>query len=144
MCVLEAKDLPVKNSYVKLKLGKSKSKTRTLRDTCDPVWNEECVFKVQDGANEELVVSVMFDHNDDGDGGGECLEGNKDCLLGEVRIPVGSVACEDKQILPPTWFSLDCCNNTGKFVNIYCGLLICFPLFYAYHSPFSHCFFPLS
>ncbi|XP_028791827.1 C2 and GRAM domain-containing protein At5g50170-like [Neltuma alba] len=116
VCVLEAKDLPVKNSYVKLKLGKLKSRTRILRHTFNPVWYEEFVFRVHD-AHEELIVSV-FNHNDESVVANGCLD-----LLGEVRIPVGSVACEDKQTLPPTWFSLEC-PKSGKFVNIYCGKIL--------------------
>lgn len=100
MCVLEARDLPaVKDSYyfVKLKLGKSKSKTcMVLTNTNNPVWNEEFVFKVRD--QDVLVVSVLNSHH---------------FLLGEVRIPV------KKQLtLQPTWFSL----QTDKFLNKYCGL----------------------
>ncbi|KAK4264395.1 hypothetical protein QN277_025576 [Acacia crassicarpa] len=120
VCVLEAKDLPVKNSYVKLKLGKFKSKTRILRHTSNPVWYEEFVFRVLDAAHDELVVSIL-NHNHEP----VVVNGGLD-LLGEVRIPVDSVASEDKQILPPTWFSLEC-PKTEKFVNIYCGLLNLFP-----------------
>ena len=46
--VLEAKDLSVKDSYVKLQVEKHKSKTRILRNTMMPVWNEEFVFRVHD------------------------------------------------------------------------------------------------
>ena len=63
MYVLEAKDLSVKDSYVKLQVGKHKSKTRILRNTMMPVWNEEFVFRVHD-MDEELVVS-LFHHDDD-------------------------------------------------------------------------------
>ncbi|KAK4264394.1 hypothetical protein QN277_025576 [Acacia crassicarpa] len=117
VCVLEAKDLPVKNSYVKLKLGKFKSKTRILRHTSNPVWYEEFVFRVLDAAHDELVVSIL-NHNHEP----VVVNGGLD-LLGEVRIPVDSVASEDKQILPPTWFSLEC-PKTEKFVNIYCGKIL--------------------
>ena len=61
--VLEAKDLSVKDSYVKLQVGKHKSKTRILRNTMMPVWNEEFVFRVHD-MDEELVVS-LFHHDDE-------------------------------------------------------------------------------
>lgn len=110
VCVLEAKDLPVKDSYVKLKLGKFKSKTRILRHICNPVWNEEFVFKVHDHNNNKEDVLVVS--ND-----GESI------LLGEVRIQVAFVASQDKQTLPPTWFSLET-PKSGEFFNKYCGKIL--------------------
>lgn len=121
VCVLEAIDLPVETSYVKLKLGKLKSKTRTLSHTSNPVWYEEFVFRVHD-ADDELIVSV-FNHDDES----VVINGSLD-LLGEVRIPVRSVASEDKQTLPPTWFSLGT-SKSGKFVNKYCGWFVSFSMF---------------
>ncbi|TKY73549.1 C2 and GRAM domain-containing protein [Spatholobus suberectus] len=116
VCVLEAKDLPVKDTYVKLRLGKFKSKTRILRNTCTPVWNEEFGFRVHD-AEDVLVVSVVNDNN-------ECsvTNGYAD-FVSEVRIPVGSVAFEDKQTLLPTWFSLES-PKSGKFFKKYCGKIL--------------------
>lgn len=116
VCVLEAKDLPVKNSRVKLKLGKFKYKTRILKNTFNPIWNEEFVFKVKDIAEDVLVVNVV-NHSD---------QSKVVDFVGEVRIPVGSVGFEDnKQILPPTWFELQCSNKNGKFFNKFCGLFPC-------------------
>ncbi|KAK7350649.1 hypothetical protein VNO77_09496 [Canavalia gladiata] len=116
VCVLEAKDLAVKDSYVKLRLGKFKSKTRILRNTSTPIWNEEFVFKVH---NEEdvLVVSVV-NHSDECRVTNGCVD-----FVGQVRIPVGSVAFEDKQTLLPTWFSLQS-PKSGKFFNKYCGKIL--------------------
>jgi len=120
VCVLEAKDLPVKNSRVKLKLGKFKYKTRILKNTFNPIWNEEFVFKVKDIAEDVLVVNVV-NHND---------ESKVVDFVGEVRIPVGSVGFEDhKQILPPTWFELQCSNTNGKFFNKFCGWFSCIYFF---------------
>jgi hypothetical protein len=122
VCVLEAKDLPIKNSRVKLQLGKFKYKTRLSRNTFNPIWNEEFVFKVKDIAEEVLVVTVVNDHSDD-----ELKVINRDVVdfVGEVRIPVGSVGFDqnsNKQILPPTWFSLQCSNKSARFFNKFCGL----------------------
>lgn len=119
VCVLEARDLPVKNSRVKLKLGKFKYKTRILRNTFSPIWNEEFVFKVKDIADEVLDV-ILVSHNDEP----KVINGSVVDFVGEVRIPVGSVVSEDnnKQILPPTWFSLQCLNKNGKYFNKFCGL----------------------
>ncbi|KAI5407185.1 C2 and GRAM domain-containing protein At5g50170 isoform X1 [Lathyrus oleraceus] len=121
VCVLEATDLPVKNSRVKLKLGKFKYKTRILRNTFSPIWNEEFVFKVKDIADEVLDV-ILVSHNDEP----KVINGSAVDFVGEVRIPVGSVVSEDKnkQILPPTWFSLQCLNKNGKYFNKFCGKIL--------------------
>jgi Ca2+-dependent lipid-binding protein len=111
--VLEAKDLPVKDSYVKLKVGKHKSKTRISRNTLQPVWNEEFVFSVHD-TDEELLVSVFHHFEEPSVFNGS---GN---LVGRVWIPVWSVAAEKNQTLPPTWFSLEK-PKAGKFINKDCG-----------------------
>lgn len=94
---------------MKLKLGKFKSKTRILGHTCNPVWNEEFVFKVHDHNKEDVFVVSIVNHD------GESI------LIGEVRIQVAFVASQDKQTLPPTWFSLET-PKSGKFFNKYCGL----------------------
>ncbi|KAA8542249.1 hypothetical protein F0562_023615 [Nyssa sinensis] len=106
---LEGRDLAVKDSYVKLQFGKFKSKTRVLRNTINPVWNEEFVFRVHD-MDDELIVSVY--HHDD-DSGFFNVSGD---LVGRIRVPVWSVAAEENQNLPPTWFSLEN-PKTLKFIN---------------------------
>ncbi|KAF5476729.1 hypothetical protein F2P56_003438 [Juglans regia] len=111
--VLEAKDLPVKDSYVKLRVGKKKSKTRILKNTIVPVWNEEFVFRVH-GTDEELVVSV-YHHAEEP----KVFSGSGN-LLGRIWIPLWSVAAEKNQTLPPTWFPLER-PKTGKFINENCG-----------------------
>ncbi|XP_042950527.1 C2 and GRAM domain-containing protein At5g50170 isoform X3 [Carya illinoinensis] len=111
--VLEAKDLPVKDSYVNLQVGKHKSKTRILRNTIVPVWNDEFVFRVH-GTDEELVVSV-YHHVEEP----KIFSGSGN-LLGRIWIPLWSVAAEKNQTLPPTWFPLER-PKTGKFINKECG-----------------------
>uniref|UniRef100_K7KL01 C2 and GRAM domain-containing protein n=1 Tax=Glycine max TaxID=3847 RepID=K7KL01_SOYBN len=113
-----AKDLPVKDTYVKLRLGKFKCRTRILRNTSNPVWNKEFGFNVH-GAEDMLVVSVVNHDNIN-----ECRVTNGSVeFVGEVRIPVGSVAFEDKQTFLPTWFSLES-PKSGKFFNEYCGKIL--------------------
>ncbi|XP_028100497.1 C2 and GRAM domain-containing protein At5g50170 [Camellia sinensis] len=97
--VLEGRDLAAKDSYVKLQIGKHKSKTRVLRDTTNPAWNEEFAFRVQ-AMDDELVVSGY--HHDDNSG---FFNASGD-LMGRVRIPVWSVVAEENHNLPPTWFSI--------------------------------------
>lgn len=112
--LFQAKDLPLKNSYVKLQVGMFKSKTKILKNTTNPVWNQEFLFRVHD-VDEEVVVSV-FHHEDDS--GFFNLSGE---LMGRVRIPVCSVAAEDNQILPPTWFSIERRPKNGKCFGQDCG-----------------------
>ncbi|XP_017972261.1 PREDICTED: C2 and GRAM domain-containing protein At5g50170 isoform X1 [Theobroma cacao] len=114
--VLQAKDLGVEDIYVKLQVGKFKSKTRTLRNTLNPIWNEEFVFRVHD-VGEQVVVSVF--HHDDDSG---FFNASKD-LVGRVRIPVWLIADEDNQTLPPTWLSLEK-PKTGRFINKDCGKIL--------------------
>ncbi|XVF11154.1 hypothetical protein REPUB_Repub08aG0001500 [Reevesia pubescens] len=111
--VLQAKDLAVEDTYVKLQVGKFKSKTRCLRSSFNPVWNEESVFRVND-VGEQLVLSVFHHHDDSA-----FFNASKD-LFGRVTIPVWLVADQDNQTLPPTWLSLDH-PKTGKFINKDCG-----------------------
>ncbi|EEF51927.1 conserved hypothetical protein [Ricinus communis] len=111
--VLQAKELPVKDSFVTLQIGKHNSKTRVLKDSANPVWNEEFVFRVHD-TDVDLVVSV-FNYNHDHRGSGD--------LLGRVRIPVCSISAENNHSLPPTWFSLEK-PLTGKFINMDNGKIL--------------------
>ncbi|KAL0356246.1 UNVERIFIED_CONTAM: C2 and GRAM domain-containing protein [Sesamum radiatum] len=100
--LLEGRDWAVKDSYVKLRLGKYKSKTRVLRNNENPFWNEEFVFRAHD-LNDELVVSV-YRYDDHEPGFFNVSAGE---LVGRVKIPVWSVATEENQNLPPTWFSVE-------------------------------------
>ncbi|KAK4394820.1 C2 and GRAM domain-containing protein [Sesamum angolense] len=100
--LLEGRDWAVKDSYVKLRLGKYKSKTRVLRNNENPFWNEEFVFRVHD-LDDELLVSV-YRHDDHEPGFFNVSAGE---LVGRVKIPVWSVATEENQNLAPTWFSVE-------------------------------------
>ncbi|OMO77406.1 C2 calcium-dependent membrane targeting [Corchorus capsularis] len=114
--VLQAKDLAVEDTYVKLKVGKFKSKTRTLRNALNPVWNEEFAFRVHD-VGQQVVVSVFHHHDDSG-----FFNASKD-LVGRVKIPVWLIANEDNQTLPPTWFSLEKPKH-GSFKDKDCGKIL--------------------
>ncbi|RVX18655.1 C2 and GRAM domain-containing protein [Vitis vinifera] len=107
--VLEGRDLCVEDSYVKLQLGKFKSKTRVLRRSRNPVWNEEFAFRVHD-VGGELILSVL--HHDDDSG----FFNSSNELVGRVRIPVSAVLAKENQTLPPTWFSLER-GRSGKFIS---------------------------
>ncbi|KAL4347535.1 hypothetical protein GQ457_17G019330 [Hibiscus cannabinus] len=108
--VLQAKDLPVQATYVKLQVGRLKSKTRTLANTLSPVWNEEFVFRVHDVGAQQLVASVFHLQHD------SALFNAPKCLLGSVAIPLCLVADQHNQTLPPTWFPLHK-PKTGNFIT---------------------------
>ncbi|XP_073124085.1 C2 and GRAM domain-containing protein At5g50170 isoform X2 [Henckelia pumila] len=116
--LLEGRDLAVEDSYLKLKVGKFKSKTRVLKNTKNPVWNEEFVFGVHD-LQDELVVSV-YKHNDHEPGFFNVSTGN---LVGRVKIPLWSIVEEENQNLPPTWFSVHRSKNV-KSIDGDCGKLL--------------------
>ncbi|KAH9322295.1 hypothetical protein KI387_016934 [Taxus chinensis] len=106
--VQEARGLPAKDlngfsdPYVRLHLGKIKARTRVIRKTLDPSWNEEFTFKVED-LSEQLVVSIWDDDrffNDD--------------FLGQVKIPVSTVLDAEKQTMPLTWFPVQARASKSK------------------------------
>ncbi|KAF3639337.1 C2 and GRAM domain-containing protein [Capsicum annuum] len=115
--LLEGEDWAVEDSYVKLKVGKFKSKTRVLKNTRNPIWNEEFVFRVHD-LEEELVISVYQHHDNSG-----IFSNVYGDLVGKVKIPVWSVTAEENQTLPPTWFSLQK-PKSAKSVDKYCGKIL--------------------
>ncbi|MBA0718491.1 hypothetical protein Golax_006238 [Gossypium laxum] len=118
--VLQAKDLAIHDTYVKLQLGRFKSKTKTSSNTSNPVWNEEFVFRVHD-VGDQLLVSLFHQHDS------AFFNASKD-LVGQVAVPLYLLSDQQNQTLPPTWFSLHK-PNTGKFINQesggYCSLPDC-------------------
>jgi hypothetical protein len=116
--ILQAKDLPAKETFAKLHVGRHKSKTRVARDTSSPIWNEEFVFRISDvDEGDDVVVSIL--HHEQQDHQSIVSTG----LIGKVRIPLTSVAAEENQTLLPTWFVIEKPSD-GKFVNIECGKIL--------------------
>lgn len=112
--ILQAKDLPAKETFAKLHVGKHKSKTRVARDTSSPIWNEEFVFRISDvDEGDDVVVSILHHEQQDSNV-------TSTGLIGKVRIPLCSIAAEENQTLLPTWFVIEKLSD-GKFVNIECG-----------------------
>ncbi|XP_073012937.1 C2 and GRAM domain-containing protein At5g50170-like [Typha latifolia] len=140
--VLEARGLsPSKSSaaaYVKLKVGKHKSRTRAVGPTADPVWNEEFVFRIADDEAEavELDLDVgVFRHFD--------AAGRE--LLGRVRLPIANLLDQGKRSLPPTWFSLQPKHHhASKFKTRECGKILLTMSLYGRSSDVSviHSSFP--
>ncbi|GMJ05963.1 hypothetical protein like AT5G50170 [Hibiscus trionum] len=108
--VLQAKDLPLQTTYVKLQAGRLKSKTRTLANTLTPVWNEEFVFRVHDDVGAQQLVASVFHLQHDA-----AFFNASKCLIGRIAIPLSLVADQHNQTLPPTWFPLHN-TKTGNFI----------------------------
>ena len=111
--VMEARNLPPTDSnglsdpYVKLQLGKQKSKTKVVKKSLKPCWGEEFTFKVED-FNEELLISVLDEDkyfNDE--------------FVGQLRVPVGHVFDSENKSLGTAWYPLQPKNKKSK--NRDCG-----------------------
>lgn len=111
--VIEARNLPamdlngLSDPYVRLQLGKQKARTKVVKKSLDPLWDEEFGFRVDD-LNEELLVSVLDEDkyfNDD--------------FVGQLKVPVSRVFDSDEQSLGPAWHSLQPKNKKSK--NKDCG-----------------------
>ncbi|XP_010442497.1 PREDICTED: C2 and GRAM domain-containing protein At5g50170-like [Camelina sativa] len=119
--ILQAKDLPAKETFAKLHVGKHRSKTRVARDTSSPIWNEEFVFRITTDVvdeSDDVVVSILHHEQED-----RYHSNVSTGLIGKVRIPIRSVAAEENQTLLPTWFVIEKPSD-GKFVNIECGKIL--------------------
>ncbi|PON90322.1 C2- GRAM domain containing protein [Trema orientale] len=114
--VIEARNLPamdlngLSDPYVKLQLGKQRSKTKVVKKSLNPSWGEEFSFKVED-LKEELLISVLDEDkyfNDD--------------FVGQVRVPVSRVFDAENQSLETAWYPLQ--PKTKKSKNKDCGEIL--------------------
>ncbi|PON57652.1 C2- GRAM domain containing protein [Parasponia andersonii] len=114
--VIEARNLPamdlngLSDPYVKLQLGKHRSKTKVVKKSLNPSWGEEFSFKVED-LKEELLISVLDEDkyfNDD--------------FVGQVRVPVSRVFDAENQSLETAWYPLQ--PKTKKSKNKDCGEIL--------------------
>uniref|UniRef100_A0A1D1XGT2 C2 and GRAM domain-containing protein At1g03370 n=1 Tax=Anthurium amnicola TaxID=1678845 RepID=A0A1D1XGT2_9ARAE len=119
--VLEARNLPptdpngLSDPYVKLQLGRCRSKTKVVKKCLNPSWEEEFSFRVDD-LSEELTVLVMDEDkyfNDD--------------FVGQLKVPVSAVFDAEKKTLGTAWYALQP-KNSKKSKYRDCGeirLTIC-------------------
>ncbi|CAH8388798.1 unnamed protein product [Eruca vesicaria subsp. sativa] len=98
--VIEARNLPAmdlngfSDPYVRLQLGKHKSRTKVVKKNLNPKWGDDFTFRVDD-LKDELVVSVLDEDkyfNDD--------------FVGQVRVPVSQVFDAENQSLGSVWYPL--------------------------------------
>lgn len=98
--VIEARCLPaigingLSDPCVRLQLGKRRSKTKVVKKSLNPCWDEEFSFKVGD-LSVELVVSVLDED--------KYFHGE---FLGQVRIPLLKVFDAENLSLGIQWYQL--------------------------------------
>ena len=111
--VIEARCLPamdpngLSDPYVRLQLGKHRSKTKVVKKNLNPYWDEEFSFRVGD-LSEELTVSVLDEDK------------YIDDFLGQVKIPLSKVMDADNLSLGTQWYQLQPKNKKAKQKD--CGI----------------------
>ncbi|KAL5836521.1 hypothetical protein ACOSQ4_016018 [Xanthoceras sorbifolium] len=114
--VLEARNIPsmdlngLSDPYVRLQLGKQRSRTKVVKKSLSPTWEEEFIFKVDD-LSEELVVSVLDEDkyfNDD--------------FVGYVKVPISRIFDAQNKSLGNVWCPLQPKNKKSK--NKECGEIL--------------------
>lgn len=123
MRVIEARGLPptdadgTRDPYAKAQLGKQRAKTKVMRKTLCPAWDEEFAFRVGD-LKDNLLVSVL--HED---------RYFADDVLGQVKVPLSAVLDADNRTLGTQWYQLqpkskksklkDCGKDTSPVILLY-------------------------
>ncbi|CAM8887558.1 unnamed protein product [Rhodiola kirilowii] len=114
--VIEARNLPamdlngLSDPYVRLQLGRQRSRTKVVKKCLTPSWGEEFNFRVED-LSEELLISVMDEDkyfNDD--------------FIGQLKVPVSDVFDNELKSLDTAWYSLK--PKDKKFKNKECGEIL--------------------
>ncbi|XP_020572290.1 C2 and GRAM domain-containing protein At1g03370-like isoform X2 [Phalaenopsis equestris] len=93
--------------YVRLKLGKQRAKTKVVKKSSKPWWEEEFFFQVED-LGEELTVSVMYED--------KCFNGD---FIGQVKLPLSMVLDAENHSLGTAWYQLQ--SKSKKAKNRECG-----------------------
>ncbi|XP_020584291.1 C2 and GRAM domain-containing protein At1g03370-like [Phalaenopsis equestris] len=111
--VIEARGLPamdlngLSDPYVRLQLGKQRAKTKVVKKSLNPLWDEEFSFRVGD-LREELIVSVLDED-----------KYFSDDFLGQVKLPLSKVLDADNLSLGSVWYQLQ--PRSKKSKNQECG-----------------------
>ncbi|KAG6485213.1 hypothetical protein ZIOFF_053746 [Zingiber officinale] len=92
---LQAMDLNgLSDPYVKLQLGKHRAKTKVVKKSLNPFWDEEFNLQVGD-LSEELIVNVLDED-----------KYFTDDFLGQVKVSLTKVLDSDNLSLGLTWYQL--------------------------------------
>ncbi|MCL7043837.1 hypothetical protein MKW94_011482 [Papaver nudicaule] len=96
--------------YVKLQLGKQRLKTKVVKKSLNPSWNEDFSFRVDD-LNEELLISV-FDED----------KFMTHDFIGQLKFPISEIFDAENKTLGTYWYTLQPRNKTSK--NKECGEIL--------------------
>lgn len=116
MRVMEARGLPamdlngLSDPYVRLQLGKQRAKTKVVKKSLNPSWDEEFNFRVGD-LREELIVSVLDED-----------KYFSDDFIGQVKLPLAKVLDAENLSLGSVWYQLQ--PRSKKSKNQECGNMI--------------------
>ncbi|VAI85323.1 unnamed protein product [Triticum turgidum subsp. durum] len=111
--VLEARNLPAAEAqglgdpYAKLQLGRQRAKTKVIRKSTNPVWDEEFAFRVGD-LKEELLIRITDED-----------KYFSDDFLGQVKVPLSAVLDADNRSLGTRWYPLQPKSKKSKIRD--CG-----------------------
>ena len=117
--VMEARNLPamdlngLSDPYVKLQLGKQRSKTIVVKKSLNPSWEEEFSFRVDD-LKEELLFSVLDED-----------KYFQDDFVGQVKVPVSRVFDGENNSLGTAWYPLQPRNKKSKNKDCGTAFFIC-------------------
>ncbi|KAL0919471.1 hypothetical protein M5K25_011566 [Dendrobium thyrsiflorum] len=111
--VIEARGLPamdlngLSDPYVRLQLGKQRAKTKVVKKSLSPFWDEEFNFRVGD-LKEELIVLVLDED-----------KYFSDDSIGQVKLPLAKVLDAENLSLGSAWYQLQ--PKSKKSKNKECG-----------------------
>uniref|UniRef100_A0ACD5ZVM5 Uncharacterized protein n=1 Tax=Avena sativa TaxID=4498 RepID=A0ACD5ZVM5_AVESA len=88
--------------YAKLQLGRQRAKTKAIKKSLNPSWDEEFAFRVGD-LKEELLLSVVDED-----------KYFSDDFLGQVKVPLSAVLDADNRSLGTQWYQLQPKSKKSK------------------------------
>lgn len=113
--VIEARNLLAMDSnglsdpYVKVQLGRQRAKTKVVKKSLNPIWDEEFSFRVGN-LKEEICISVLDED-----------KYFADDFLGQIKVPVSNLLDKENLSLGIQWYPLQPKSKKSKIKN--CGNL---------------------
>lgn len=113
--VIEARNLLAMDSnglsdpYVKVQLGRQRAKTKVVKKSLNPIWDEELSFRVGN-LKEEICISVLDED-----------KYFADDFLGLIKVPVSNLLDKENLSLGIQWYQLQPKSKKSKIKN--CGNL---------------------
>jgi Ca2+-dependent lipid-binding protein len=93
--------------YARLQLGRQRARTKAIRRSPTPAWDEEFAFRVGD-LGEELRISVVDED-----------KYFSDDFLGQVKVPLSAVLDADGRSLGTQWYRLMPKSSKSKTIRDY-------------------------